>query len=52
LPLHLQRAFAHLGYKQGDFPVSESASQRIFSLPMHPYLGHADQDRIIQALST
>jgi UDP-2-acetamido-2-deoxy-ribo-hexuluronate aminotransferase len=52
LPLHLQRAFAHLGYNPGDFPVSESASRRIFSLPMHPYLGPADQDRIIQVLST
>jgi UDP-2-acetamido-2-deoxy-ribo-hexuluronate aminotransferase len=50
LPLHLQRAFAHLGYKPGDFPVSESASRRIFSLPMHPYLGQADQERIIQVL--
>ena len=52
LPLHLQRAFAHLGYKPGDFPVSESASRRIFSLPMHPYLGQADQERIIQVLVT
>jgi UDP-2-acetamido-2-deoxy-ribo-hexuluronate aminotransferase len=52
LPLHLQRAFAHLGYKQGDFPVSERASRRIFSLPMHPYLGPADQEKIIQVLST
>jgi dTDP-4-amino-4,6-dideoxygalactose transaminase len=52
LPLHLQRAFAHLGYKEGDFPVSESASRRIFSLPMHPYLGPADQERIIQVLLT
>jgi UDP-2-acetamido-2-deoxy-ribo-hexuluronate aminotransferase len=51
LPLHLQRAFAHLGYKPGDFPVSESASRRIFSLPMHPYLGPADQERIVQILS-
>jgi dTDP-4-amino-4,6-dideoxygalactose transaminase len=50
MPLHLQRAFAHLGYKKGDFPVSESASRRIFSLPMHPYLGPADQERIIQVL--
>jgi dTDP-4-amino-4,6-dideoxygalactose transaminase len=50
LPLHLQRAFAHLGYTHGDFPVSESASQRIFSLPMHPYLGHADQEKIIRVL--
>jgi UDP-2-acetamido-2-deoxy-ribo-hexuluronate aminotransferase len=52
LPLHLQKAFAHLGYKQGDFPVSESAARRIFSLPMHPYLGQADQARIVQALLT
>jgi len=52
LPLHLQRAFAHLGYKPGDFPVSENASRRIFSLPMHPYLGPADQEKIVQALLT
>jgi len=52
LPLHLQKAFTHLGYKEGDFPVSESASQRIFSLPMHPYLGQADQAKIVQALLT
>ena len=52
LPLHLQRAFAHLGYQPGDFPVSESASRRIFSLPMHPYLGQADQEKIIQVLLT
>jgi dTDP-4-amino-4,6-dideoxygalactose transaminase len=50
LPLHLQRAFAHLGYQKGDFPVSESASQRIFSLPMHPYLGQTDQEKIVQVL--
>ncbi len=37
-PLHLQTAYAGLAYKEGDFPESESASRRIFSLPMHPYL--------------
>ena len=37
-PLHLQTAYAGLGYKEGDFPESESTSRRIFSLPMHPYL--------------
>jgi dTDP-4-amino-4,6-dideoxygalactose transaminase len=52
VPLHLQGAFAHLGYQAGDFPVSENASRRIFSLPMHPYLGQADQERIVQALLT
>jgi dTDP-4-amino-4,6-dideoxygalactose transaminase len=52
LPLHLQKAFTHLGYQEGDFPVSESAAKRIFSLPMHPYLGQADQARIVQTLLT
>jgi dTDP-4-amino-4,6-dideoxygalactose transaminase len=37
-PLHLQTAYASLGYRQGAFPVSESAARRIVSLPMHPYL--------------
>jgi UDP-2-acetamido-2-deoxy-ribo-hexuluronate aminotransferase len=50
LPLHLQGAFAHLGYQAGSFPVSEMASQRIFSLPMHPYLSEPDQRRIITAI--
>jgi UDP-2-acetamido-2-deoxy-ribo-hexuluronate aminotransferase len=50
-PLHLQRAFAGLGCRPGDFPVSESLSERIFSLPMHPYLTPEDQDRIIERLA-
>lgn len=37
-PLHQQDAFADLGYKYGDFPVSEMLAARIFALPMHPYL--------------
>lgn len=36
--LHLQPAFAHYGYQAGDCPISERCSERIFSLPMHPYL--------------
>jgi UDP-2-acetamido-2-deoxy-ribo-hexuluronate aminotransferase len=51
-PLHLQTAFSHLGYRQGDFPVSEQASERIFSLPMNPYLDSDDQNRIIEAVTT
>ena len=38
VPLHRQPVFAHLGYGEGDFPVSEGTAARIFSLPMHPYL--------------
>jgi len=49
-PLHLQQAFASLGYKKGDFPVSESHAERIFSIPMHPFLNESDQERITEAL--
>jgi dTDP-4-amino-4,6-dideoxygalactose transaminase len=48
-PLHLQTAFARLGYREGDFPHSEDASHRIFSLPMHPYLSADDQEKIAAA---
>ncbi|WP_320045026.1 aminotransferase class I/II-fold pyridoxal phosphate-dependent enzyme [uncultured Desulfobacter sp.] len=47
-PLHLQTAFACLGYKTGDFPVSEDFSARVFSIPMHPYLTQQDQARICE----
>lgn len=50
LPLHQQEAFANLGYKAGDFPLSEKAAKEIFSIPMHPYLSEEDQDKIIEAL--
>lgn len=50
LPLHVQKAFAHLGYRQGDFGVSERTSGQIFSLPMHPYLTAAEQDSIVEVL--
>ncbi len=49
-PLHLQEAFQGLGYGPDDFPVSEAAATRIFSLPMHPYLEKADQERIIAVI--
>jgi dTDP-4-amino-4,6-dideoxygalactose transaminase len=45
-PLHLQTAFAHLGYGDGAFPHSEDASRRIFSIPMHPYLKAEEQEKI------
>ncbi len=49
-PLHLQDAFADLGYKEGDFPVTEDCAARVFSLPMHPYLTQEDQESIVKAL--
>ena len=50
-PLHLQKAFANLGYQVGDFPVSEKASDRIFSLPMHPYLDNETIAMIVEAMA-
>jgi dTDP-4-amino-4,6-dideoxygalactose transaminase len=38
LPLHLQKAYAHLGYNVGDFPVSERLAKELLSLPMFPGL--------------
>lgn len=51
-PLHQQEAFSSLAYKNGDFPVSENAASRIFSLPMHPYLREEDQIKIADILNT
>ncbi len=49
-PLHLQTAFTSLGYVPGAFPVSEDAANRIFNLPMHPYLTEQDQIKIAEAI--
>jgi dTDP-4-amino-4,6-dideoxygalactose transaminase len=49
-PLHLQKAFAGLGYSMGDFPVSEDTASRIFALPMHPYLTAEDQETIVKVV--
>ena len=38
MPLHLQECFKYLGYKKGDFPISEIVSDEIMSLPMNPYI--------------
>ncbi|NTW52719.1 MAG: aminotransferase DegT, partial [Chlorobiaceae bacterium] len=50
IPLHLQKAYAGLGYVQSDFPISEDFSARIFSLPMHPYLKQEDIDIICDVI--
>jgi len=51
-PLHLQTAFSYLGYKEGDFPISEDCASKIFSLPMHPYLQKKDQELIAEKIGS
>ena len=46
IPLHLQKAFDYLGYKQGDFPASENASREVVSLPIYPELTE-EQQRLV-----
>jgi dTDP-4-amino-4,6-dideoxygalactose transaminase len=48
IPLGRQRAYAH--YPSVPTPVSESLSAKVVSLPMHPYLDEATQDRIVAAV--
>jgi len=50
IPVHLQRAFAELGHKEGDFPHSEAAAREVLSLPMYPELPQEQQDLVIAAL--
>jgi UDP-2-acetamido-2-deoxy-ribo-hexuluronate aminotransferase len=50
IPLHLQEAFADLGYRAGAFPVAERIAGEIFSLPMHPYLKEQQQEEICQVI--
>ncbi len=47
VPLHQQKAYAHLGYKTGDFPVTEKIAPEIVSLPMFPQLTSEQQARVV-----
>lgn len=51
-PVHLTQAFAHLGYKEGDFPVTERAAGRILSLPLYPHITEEQQRRVADALTS
>ena len=50
IPLHLQPAYNYLGYKRGDFPVTEKASQEILSLPMYAELGDEQIEEIVELI--
>ncbi|MGA1933768.1 DegT/DnrJ/EryC1/StrS family aminotransferase [Arcobacter sp. YIC-464] len=50
MPLHLQECFKYLGYKKGDFPISETIAEEIMSLPMNPYLSDEEIKFITERL--
>ena len=50
MPLHLQECFIYLGYKKGDFPISEIVSEEIMSLPMNPYVTDEEIEYITKSL--
>jgi dTDP-4-amino-4,6-dideoxygalactose transaminase len=50
VPLHMQKAFTGLGYKEGDFPVTEELCKTVISLPMHTELGEDQIEFIIRSV--
>jgi dTDP-4-amino-4,6-dideoxygalactose transaminase len=50
IPVHLQPAYADLGYKRGDFPVAEQSCQEVLALPVFPEMTDEQQDVVIAAI--
>lgn len=50
IPLHLQDALRHLGYKPGDFPVTERHCRETISFPVDQHLSRAEQDYVIETV--
>jgi dTDP-4-amino-4,6-dideoxygalactose transaminase len=49
-PLHLQPCFGYLGYKKGDLPKSEAASEETFAIPVYPELTKEQLDYVIGSI--
>jgi dTDP-4-amino-4,6-dideoxygalactose transaminase len=52
LPLHEQVSLATLGYKSGDFPISEAAAAEVLALPMYPELREDEQETVVETIAS
>lgn len=50
-PIHLTKAYHYLGYRKGDFPVTEALSREILSLPLFPELTEQEQETVIHGIT-
>lgn len=51
IPLHLQPAYCHLGFKEGDYPFAEKISKQILSIPMYPELTEEQISYVIDSIN-
>jgi dTDP-4-amino-4,6-dideoxygalactose transaminase len=50
VPVHLQKAYASLGHRQGDFPVSEQVGREQLSLPIYPEMTDEEVDAVCRGI--
>jgi len=50
VPVHMQKAYEELGYREGDFPVTEQTAREQLSLPMYPEMPDEDVERVCEAV--
>jgi dTDP-4-amino-4,6-dideoxygalactose transaminase len=50
VPLHLQRCFEHLGYREGDFPVSEELAKTSLALPIYPEIKPEQIEHVVRSI--
>ena len=50
MPVHLTRAYEHLGYPEGAFPVAEALARECLSLPIFPGISEAQLTAVVQAV--